>query len=161
MAIQSSSTKFEDPAKGKTPENGGKSVTDKARDMASNVADKARETASNVADKARETAFNVADRAKDAASSLGQKAEDATHAVGSGMQSLAGTMRDKLPQSGPLGAATSTLAGGLESTGRYLQEEGLKGVADDITNLIRRNPLPAMFLGIGLGFILARATSRS
>jgi len=49
----------------------------------------------------------------------------------------------------------------LESTGRYLQEEGLKGVAEDMTNLIRRNPLPAMFLGIGLGFILARAISRS
>jgi hypothetical protein len=145
-----SPTKFEETSRGKTPDNGGKGVTDKAREMASNVADKARDAASNVADKA-----------KDAASTLGQKAEDATHAVGSGMQSLAGTMRDKLPQSGPLGAATSTLAGGLESTGRYLQEEGLKGVAEDMTNLIRRNPLPAMFLGIGLGFILARAISRS
>jgi len=152
MAIPSSSTKFDEPAKGKIPEqNGGKGgVTDKARDIASNVADKARDAASNVADKAR-----------DAASTLGQKAEDATHAVGSGMQSLAGTMRDKLPQSGPIGAASSTLASGLESTGRYLQEEGLQGIAGDMTNMIRRNPLPAMFLGIGLGFVLARAISRS
>jgi hypothetical protein len=151
MAIQSGSTKFEDPIKGKTQEqNGGKGVTDKVRDMASNVADKTRDAASNVADKAR-----------DAASTLGQKAEDATHAVGSGMQSLAGSMRDKLPHSGPIGAASSTLASGLESTGRYLQEEGLRGIAGDMTNMIRRNPLPAMFLGIGLGFVLARAISRS
>jgi len=143
MATSSSfTTSQEDLTKGKGLEhNGGK--------------------AKQAADKAKEIAGNVAEKAKDAASTLGQKAEDATHAVGSGMQSLAGTMRDKLPQSGPIGAATSTLASGLENTGRYLQEEGLKGVGEDMTNLIRRNPLPAMFLGIGLGFILARALSRS
>jgi hypothetical protein len=149
--MPNTSTKFEEATKGKTQEhNGGKGVTEKAKDMASNVAEKAKDVASNVAEKA-----------KDTASTLGQKAEDATHAVGSGMQSLAGSMREKLPQGGPIGAASSTLASGLESTGRYLQEEGLKGIADDMTNLIRRNPLPAMFLGIGLGFVLARALSRS
>jgi len=30
-----------------------------------------------------------------------------------------------------------------------------------MTNLIRRNPLPAMLVGVGLGYILARATARS
>ena len=29
-----------------------------------------------------------------------------------------------------------------ENTGRYLQNEGSKGIADDMTNLIRRNPIP-------------------
>jgi ElaB/YqjD/DUF883 family membrane-anchored ribosome-binding protein len=122
---------------------------------------KAKDVAGNVADKAKDIASNVAERAKDAASTVGQKAEDATHAVGSGMQSLAGTMRDKLPQGGVLGAASSTVASGLENTGKYLQAEGLKGIADDVTEVIRRNPLPAILIGIGLGFLLARATSRS
>jgi hypothetical protein len=143
MATTGGSTKsHEDNPKNKGQEhNGGKAkqVADKAKEMAGNVADKARETASN----------------------LGQKAEDATHAVGSKIESLGGSVRENLPQSGMLGAASSTLAGGLENTGRYLQEEGLQGIAEDMTNLIRRNPLPAMLLGIGLGFILARATSRS
>jgi hypothetical protein len=123
--------------------------------------DKARDAAANVAEKAKDAASNVADKAKDAASTVGQKAEDATHAVGSGMQSLAGTMREKLPHEGVIGAATATVAGGLQNTGRYLQTEGLKGIGDDVTNLIRRNPLPAVLIGIGLGFILARATLRS
>jgi len=77
------------------------------------------------------------------------------------MQSLAGTLRENLPQSGVLGSASSTLASGLENTGRYLQQEGIKGMAEDVTNMIRRNPLPAMLIGISLGFILARATTRS
>jgi hypothetical protein len=51
------------------------------------------------------------------------------------------------------------VAGALESSGRYLEEQGLSGIGEDLTNLIRRNPLPAILLGIGLGFLLARATT--
>jgi hypothetical protein len=59
-----------------------------------------------------------------------------------------------------VGSATSTLASGLESGGQYLQQQGIKGVADDLTQLIRRNPIPALLLGVGLGFVVARATMR-
>jgi uncharacterized membrane-anchored protein YhcB (DUF1043 family) len=31
-------------------------------------------------------------------------------------------------------------------------------MTDDLTNLIRRNPIPALFVGIGIGFLLARVT---
>jgi len=34
-------------------------------------------------------------------------------------------------------------------------------MADDVTDLIRRNPIPALFVGIGLGFLLARLTTSS
>jgi hypothetical protein len=34
-------------------------------------------------------------------------------------------------------------------------------MGEDLTNLIRRNPLPAVLVGIGIGYLLARATSRS
>jgi homoserine kinase len=119
------------------------------------------QSAGGVLDTAKDVASNVAGKAKDMASTVGNKAEDATHAVGSGMQSLAGTMRENMPHGGMLGSATSSIASGLDSTGRYLKEEGLSGIADDMTNLVRRNPLPAMLCGVALGFILARATSRS
>jgi len=29
-------------------------------------------------------------------------------------------------------------------------------MAEDITGLIRRNPIPALFIGVGRGFLLAR-----
>ena len=126
-----------------------------------NVANKAQEMASNVADTARQAAANVADKAKQAASTVGQRAEDATHGLGSGMKSLGETLRDKAPQGGVLGGAASTVAGGLERGGQYLQEEGISGMASDLTDMIRRNPIPALLVGVGIGFILARATSRS
>jgi hypothetical protein len=35
---------------------------------------------------------------------------------------------------------------------------------DDMTNLVRRNPIPALLLGLGVGFLIGRvlsSTSRS
>ena len=114
-----------------------------------------------MADKARDIAANVADRAKDMACSIGQKADNATHAVGGSIESMGGTVRDKLPHSGIVGAAASTVAGGLESGGHYLKEEGLQGIAADLTHMIRRNPVPAMLVGVAVGFLIARVTARS
>jgi hypothetical protein len=125
------------------------------------LGEKAKETAGNIGERARNVVSDVAGRARDMASAVGNKAEDATHALGSGMQSLAGTVREKMPREGAMGSAASTLASGLESGGHYLQEGGLKGIGQDVTNLIRRNPVPAMLVGLAVGFILARATARS
>jgi hypothetical protein len=109
-------------------------------------------------DKAKQAASTVADKAKGVASAVGEKAESAVSAVGGGMQSLAGTIREKGPHGGVFGGAASGMAGALDSSGRYLEEQGLSGMAEDVTNLIRRNPIPAMLVGIGLGYLLARLT---
>jgi hypothetical protein len=74
------------------------------------------------------------------------------------MESLAGTIRDRAPREGMMGNAASTVADSLEQGGRYLREEGLGGMADDLTNTIRRNPLPAVLVAVAVGFLLARAT---
>jgi hypothetical protein len=135
-------------------------LKNKASEAASNVADKAKQAAGTFGSKASEAASNVADKAKQAASAVGHKAEDATHAMGSGIKSFGETMRQKGPQEGVLGSATSSVADCLESSGQYLEKEGLQGIADDMTNLIRRNPIPAILVGVGLGFLLARVTMR-
>lgn len=143
-------------------------LTDRAKEMASNLGDKAKETASNLGDKAKEAgtaavnkaegaASYVGHKAEDAASFVGHKAEDATSAVGGGLRSLGSTLRQKAPQEGMMGEASSAVANTLERTGLHLQEEGLRGILDDVTNAIRRNPIPALFVGIGVGFLLARA----
>ena len=129
------------------------------QNTASDYADRAKEIAGNVGDKAREMASNAMDRAKDAASNLGKKAEGGLDTVGSGLTSAAGTIRENLPDDGMLHNVGTRVAEGLESGGRYLQEEGFSGMADDLTDLIRRNPIPALLVGVGVGFLLARATT--
>jgi hypothetical protein len=119
------------------------------------------EAAGGVMERAKEAAAGAARTAGEAASTVGRRVEDAASTVAGGMQSLAGTIREHAPREGVLGTASSTVARTLESSGRYLEQEGLSGVVDDLASLIRRNPIPAVLIGVGLGFLLARTTSRS
>jgi hypothetical protein len=117
-------------------------------------------TTSEIANKAQEFGNTVGQKMSDAASFVGQKAEDAAQRMGAGMKSLGGTVREHAPHSGMAGSASSAVADSLERSGRYLEERGLGGICTDLTNVIRRNPIPSLLIGIGAGFLLARATSR-
>jgi len=141
------------------PESAG--TLEKAKDAAANVAEKARDAASGAVDKAKEAAASAYQGAGQTLSDLGHRAESATTSLGGSMRSLAGNLRESTPHQGMLGTASSTVADTLDKSGRYLQEEGLSGMAKDLTTLVRRNPLPAILIGVGFGFLLGRTTSRS
>lgn len=96
------------------------------------------------------------DQARDFGST-GQRADQAASGVGERLESLAEGIREKAPQGGMAGQASSAVADKIERTGRYLEEHGLQDIADDLTDVIRRNPIPAVLIGIGIGFLLGRA----
>jgi hypothetical protein len=129
----------------------------KATDTAASLAENARETAASVAGKARDAASSLASTAGSVASAVGQRVENAASSVGGGMQSLAGTLRDKAPQGGMMGTAASSMADALDTGGSYLRDHKLSDMGSDILGLIRRNPIPAMLVGIGIGYLFARA----
>jgi hypothetical protein len=131
---------------------------DRPSQAASSAVDKAKDTAHSLTEKAGEVASNVGHKVSEAASTVGHGADRAVQSAGSGMQSFADTVRERGPQSGMLGSASSAVADTLDSAGEYLESHGLSGVAEDITNLVRRHPIPALLIGIGVGFLLARAT---
>jgi hypothetical protein len=127
---------------------------------ASKVGDQAKEIASEAGTKVQDLASTVSQKVGEAASLVGKKAEEAASAMGAGIKSLGGTIREHAPESGVAGSAASAVAGSLETGGRYLQDHGLSGIGADLTTLIRRNPIPAVAIGIGAGFLLAFAISR-
>jgi len=129
--------------------------------QATKFGEQAKDMASDAAGKAKDLGATVTEKASEAASYVGKKADDATSAVGAGMKSVAQTIRENTPDRGVLGNATSAVADTLEQGGRYLQEQGLGGIGTDMTNLIRRNPVPAVLIGIGFGFLLARVLTSS
>jgi hypothetical protein len=132
----------------------GREFQDKGREMLNTAG----EMASAAGQKASEFAAAAGEKASEVASSVGQKAENATAAVGGGMKSLAGTIRENAPRGGVLGSVSDSVAHTLEGGGRYLEEHGLSGMGKDMAEMVRRNPLPALLIGIGLGYLLARAT---
>jgi ElaB/YqjD/DUF883 family membrane-anchored ribosome-binding protein len=135
-------------------------VKNKVQETGAQIGEKAREAASTVADKAKNAASSAAHSATEFASTARDKADDAVASVGGGMKSMADTVRDRGPHGGMLGTATSRVADTIESGGSYLQQEGLSGMAADFAALIRKNPIPALFIGFGVGCLLGYAASR-
>jgi gas vesicle protein len=148
--------------------NNPSSVHDKSKDLASSVShaasdvkNKAQDLGSAAMSQAKDAASNLTEKARDAANYVGQRADDATSAAGGQLKSLASQVRQNAPHEGMLGSAAGYAAGALDRTGEYLREQGLSGMAEDFTGMVRRNPIPALLIGVAVGFLLARATSRS
>lgn len=125
------------------------------------LTERAKDAAASIGEKAQDTASAVAKRAEDAVSYVGKKADHATDAVGGSLKSLGHSIREHTPDSGTLGNASSAVAERLEHAGRYLEEEGFQGIGEDLVKLIRRNPIPALLVGIGIGCLLGRAMRSS
>jgi len=74
----------------------------------------------------------------------------ATTAVAGGLESAQGA----------IATATTAVADGVESASSYLQERKFEDMATDLTALIRRYPVQSLLVGVGLGYLLARLTTR-
>lgn len=81
-------------------------------------------------------------------------------AVGEKIGSLADVIREKAPQQGAVGTAATTVAEKLDVAGSYLQEKNIDHVLSDVSSMIRRYPVPALLVGLGIGYLLARSTRR-
>lgn len=127
-------------------------------EAASQAASTVGNTASHLAEQARDTASSVADKAREAGASAGRTADNLVGRVGSGLETAAESIREHTPHSGVIGGAASRVADGLETGGRYLQQEGMSGMANDFTEMIKRNPIPALLIAVGVGVLIARAT---
>jgi hypothetical protein len=99
---------------------------------------------------------DMTDKAKLAASIVAEKVEQATDALGCGMESVGNAIRQHEPNQGYLHNAGEAVAGKLVGGGQYLESHGLEGIGTDLTDMIRRNPVPALLIGFGIGFLLTR-----
>ena len=101
----------------------------------------------------------VAQMARDAATTatktVTDQAQHAAENIAGGMHTFAGTIREHAPQ-GMLGTAAGNVADTIDSGGRYLEQEGFSGMADDIVACVRRYPIGAMLVCAGAGFLLGR-----
>jgi ElaB/YqjD/DUF883 family membrane-anchored ribosome-binding protein len=98
----------------------------------------------------------VGEAVSNAATAAGKSADKLASATGASVKHLGETIREKGPQDGVLAGATRAVGNTLEEGGKYLEQEGISGMMDDVTELIRRNPVPAVLVGIGIGFLIGR-----
>jgi len=116
-----------------------------------------KESGMHAADKAKEAAASVGEMASKAVAAVGKKADDMTATAGCDIKHWGDALSEKTPHEGLIGHASQAVADTLKGGGRYLEEAKFSGMADDVTMVIKRNPVPAVLVGFSLGFILGRA----
>jgi len=98
--------------------------------------------------------------AEGAISSAATIASQPISAVGEKIGSLAGVIREKAPHEGAVGTAATTVAEKLDAAGSYLQAKNLDYMMGDLSDVLRRYPIPSLLVGLGIGYLLARSTRR-
>lgn len=99
-------------------------------------------------------------KAQELGTAAAEKVGGATKVVGEQISSLAGTIREKVSQEGTIGSAAQTVANQLDNAGSYLQDKALGNMTQDVSELIRRYPIPSLLIGVGLGYLLSRRSER-
>jgi uncharacterized protein YjbJ (UPF0337 family) len=97
-------------------------------------------------------------KAQELGATAASTAGEAATAVGEQMGALASAIRDHAPHEGAIATAATAVVGGLESASSYLHEKDYTNLATDLTALMRRYPVQALLVGVGLGYALARST---
>ena len=120
------------------------------------AADKAKEAAAYLAEMASRAAAAVGAMASQAANSVGTKTDDLTASAGAGIQGLGDKLSKNTPHAGVLGSVSQSVADTVKEGGEYIEDAKLSGMTGDVVRLIRRYPIPAAIIGIGLGLLAWR-----
>jgi hypothetical protein len=118
--------------------------------------DKVKEAGAQAVDKAKEAAVSVGEMASQAVSAVGLKADELASTAGADIKKFGDNLREKAPHEGVIGHASQAVADTIKGGGRYLEEAKLSGMADDVTHLIVKHPMPAVLICLGVGFMLGR-----
>ena len=136
-------------------------VKGKVQELASSVVLKAEDVAADVTHKAQDWAGNVADKAQETAAAVMHKTDDGIAAVGHQINALGGKLRDAASRNGALGTAANAVADELQAEGRYLEGHGLEAIGNDLTEVVRRHPIPSLLVGFGIGCLLGMTLLRA
>lgn len=117
-------------------------------------------TAQGQGGSASETAAKAKGAAEETAAAAASTAAQSVSAVGEKIGSLADVIREKAPREGTMGTAATTVADKLGAAGSYLQQKNMDHMVGDLTGMIRRYPIPALLIGLGIGYLLAGRARR-
>jgi cell division septum initiation protein DivIVA len=108
--------------------------------------DKAKSAASSVGEMASHAASAVGQMANQAGCEVRHRADDAAANAGAQIHQFGDRMSREAPRSGMMGQAAQSVARGVSSGGQYLENRKASGIADDLVELVRQYPLPAILI---------------
>jgi len=128
---------------------------DVRKDEWAQAAEKGREAVESAGSMAAHAGSAVGTMASDAANDVGRRADELAASAGAGIRDMGDRIRRSGPQDGMLGTASHAVGQSVRDGGQYLENAKLSGVSKDIAELVRQNPIPAVCIAIGVGWLLA------
>lgn len=101
------------------------------------------------------------DKVEEVGQTISQTAGEAYQKAGEFASSAADRTKEALHRAGDYASSASGRAKeAVSSMGEYLRPEDIRGMADEVTTMIKRYPLPAIAVSFGIGMLLASMTRR-
>jgi hypothetical protein len=133
---------------------------DQAADLAQNAVDKAKQAADDLRSKdASQIVSDARTKAAEVGDAAANKVDAAMTATGEQFSTLAQTVRENAPE-GKAGQVATMAADALDRGGEYLQTTDLQMLRSDLQQVIREHPITSLLVGVGIGYLVARATRR-
>jgi len=132
-------------------------AAEKAKEVAASFSEMASHAASAVGAIASHAVGDAGVMASHAVKDVGKKVDELTASAGVGIQGLGDRLNKNAAQAGVLKDASEAVASVVREGGEYLQEAKLSGLTEDVTHVIRRNPIPSVLIALGVGWLLGRA----
>jgi len=140
----------------KTKEAGAEAL-ERTKDAGAEAFGKAKECGTDVLGKTKEAASAVGDMATETASAMGRQADDMAATAGHQIREFGENISRRAPHEGLAGQASQVVADTIKSSGRYLEETKLSGMAQDVGQVVKNHPIPALLVCFGVGYCLGRA----
>ena len=85
-----------------------------------------------------------------------KRASGGSNQIAQQLNKLSGSLREHAEgQTGPIATVSERLASGIDSGSRYFQDKQPIDLKNSLADTVRRYPIPAAVLGLGLGFLLS------
>lgn len=109
------------------------------------------------ADTVKEAASAIQDAAQKPMAAAGRIARQA----GDTLKSAADRLRARVPVSGMVGTVADIVTGGVKQAATRLEEQGFRGITQDVVAVAGRYPVQTLLLGFGCGYLLGRCRRQS
>jgi hypothetical protein len=120
------------------------------------IENKAKEAVASVREMAGHATSAVGAIASRAACDVGKDVDQLVANTGVCIEGFGDRLSKNVPHEGVLGSASQSIAGSVREGGEYLQSAKLSGMTEDVSHLIRKNPIPTILIAIGLGWFVGR-----
>ena len=90
---------------------------------------------------------------------IGETVNTAAHDVAAHLTETAGAVGATVQETAA--TAARAVADTVKGAGGYLQAKGVDQITGDVTGLIRRYPIPAVLIGLGIGLLVGRSLGKA